>query len=145
MTQSTPEVYTRAQKSPVVDKDVDVGRGGLTRVEDEGRRAKYLTRGAPVSDMSLERPAYALTAGELGLIVARAVGEAMGRSQELLVDKQVLAQRLGCSASHIDHLRKRGLPTVRIGQAVRFEPERVLEWLRTQSSPDNDTDHDSEG
>lgn len=94
---------------------------------DERERAKYLTNGGP------PKPAFALTEEELLALMRRAVGDAMERSQQLLVDKQGLAQRLDCSAGHIDVLRKRGLPTVMVGQAVRFEPPAVLAWLREQS------------
>lgn len=93
-------------------------------------RAKYLTHGsAPV----MGKPAFSLTEEELDAMIERATGRALERSQQLLVDKQGLAQRLCCSAGHIDVLRKRGLPTVMVGQAVRFEPPAVLAWLREQS------------
>jgi phage terminase Nu1 subunit (DNA packaging protein) len=48
----------------------------------------------------------------------------------LLVDRNTLAQQLGCSLSHIDHMRKRGMPELKVGEVVRFEPQAVLDWIR---------------
>jgi hypothetical protein len=92
-------------------------------------RAKPLREAAAANDTGA---AFTLTRSELAALVAAAVGEALekGAGAPLLVDKQALAQRLGCSPAHIDALRKRGLPVVMVGQLVRFEPERVVEWLR---------------
>lgn len=75
-----------------------------------------------------------LTRGELEALVGRAVSAALylRNTDPVLVDKQDLARQLGCSAAHIDHLRKKGLPTVPVGKVVRFEPAKVLEWLRDQ-------------
>lgn len=62
--------------------------------------------------------------------VSNALARARGASAQLLVDRQTLARRLSCSAAHIDHLRKKGLPVVWVGEALRFDPAAVLEWLR---------------
>jgi hypothetical protein len=70
-----------------------------------------------------------IPAAQLYELIQRAVNQARTESP-VLVDKQDLARQLGCSAAHIDHLRKRGLPTVQVGQVVRFEPGKVLDWLR---------------
>jgi hypothetical protein len=78
-------------------------------------------------------PAFTVTRAELIGIVRAAVRQELS-ARALLVDKQLLAQQLDCSSAHIDHLRKRGLPVVKVGQSVRFETDKVLEWLRTQSS-----------
>ncbi len=77
-------------------------------------------------------PAFTLTTAALTALVSEAVQGALEahRQAPLLVDKQVLAKRLACSAAHVDNLRKRGLPVVMVGDAVRFEPAAVLEWLR---------------
>jgi hypothetical protein len=56
------------------------------------------------------------------------------QSAPLLVDKQTLARLLTCSAGHIDNLRKKGLPFVPVGDAVRFDPAEVLAWLKKQGS-----------
>lgn len=93
-------------------------------------RAKYLTAG---SAPTMAKPAFALTEDELTAVVRKAVGQVLGEPRELLVDKQGLARCLNCSAAHIDVLRKRGLPTVPVGQLVRFEPAAVLAWLRKQT------------
>lgn len=78
-------------------------------------------------------PAFTMSRAEFQALVGSAVQQAMlSTSAPLLVDKQDLARQLGCSPAHIDHLRKRGLPTVPVGKVVRFEPAKVLEWLRAQ-------------
>lgn len=111
----------------------ELGRGGR---EGEGR-PKYLKMGegpgvgvgaaAPVNDNA---PAFTVTRGELWAIVAAAVERAMGAASALVVDRQGIARLLGCSPAHIDALRKQGLPTLMVGQAVRFEPAAVIGWLR---------------
>lgn len=85
-----------------------------------------------------ERLAVTLTVGELRQLVTDAAREAVaGRSgASLLVDKQDLAQQIGVSASQIDRLRKLGLPSVKVGESVRFEPAKVLDWLREQKGAD---------
>lgn len=78
-----------------------------------------------------------MQADELEKLVEGAVRRAL-ESCSSLVDKQALAQRLGCSPSHVDALRKRGLPTVTVSpKVVRFETDKVVAWLAAQS-PDND-------
>ena len=77
-------------------------------------------------------PAFTLTRAELEALVNRAVSAALylRSSTPMLVDKQGLAQLLSCSPTHVDHLRKQGLPSKKVGNLVRFEPAKVLEWLR---------------
>lgn len=80
-----------------------------------------------------------MTRGELALLLREAALETVRQLppellQAALVDKQGMAARLMCSASHIDLMRKRGLPTVLVGQAVRFEPAAVIAWLREHSA-----------
>lgn len=70
------------------------------------------------------------SAESLRALIASALEDALGKGSQLLIDKQMLAHRLSCSASHIDHLRKHGLPWVRVGDAVRFDPAAVIDWLR---------------
>lgn len=72
-----------------------------------------------------------LPSSELGLLIEKAVLKALKAANDnQLVDKQDLAKQLGVSASHIDHLRKRGMPVVKVGAMVRFEPAKVVAWLR---------------
>lgn len=77
-------------------------------------------------------PLFTMTRAELESLVGKAVSAALYlRSTEpVLVDKQALAQLLSCSPTHVDHLRKKGMPTIRLGGVVRFEPAKVLSWLR---------------
>ena len=49
-----------------------------------------------------------------------------------LLDRNGLARALSCSVGHVDILRKRGLPTVMLGDAPRFDLAQCLEWLRSQ-------------
>lgn len=104
----------------------EVGRG-----EGGCVRPKYLTRGAAPGAAS---PVVTLTVGELEALVERAARAAVERGAELLVDREGLARRLGCSASHIDALRKKGLPTVMVGAAVRFDACDVVAWLKASGS-----------
>ena len=81
-------------------------------------------------------PAFTLTRVELEALVARAVRIALEATPAAsLVDKQDMARQLGCSPRHLDHLRKRGLPAVPVGHVVRFEPAKVIAWLKAQEVP----------
>ena len=40
-----------------------------------------------------------------------------------------VASFLGCTERNIYILRKKGLPSIYVGGLVRFDPERVREWL----------------
>ena len=125
-------------------RDVTLGRDGesgmQTRRAGEGgsgsgeTRAQKVVAGTADNDNA---PIVMMTRGELRALVAAAAAEAT-RQVPLLVDKQQLARQLGCSAPHIDHLRKQGLPWVPVGQAVRFEPAAVVDWLRQRGAPHND-------
>lgn len=35
-----------------------------------------------------------------------------------------------CSVRHVGHLRQMGLPCLKIGHMVRFEPQRVIAWMQ---------------
>lgn len=79
-----------------------------------------------------------LPAEEMEKLVEGAVKKALAQSGGL-VDKQELAQKLGCSPKHVDFLRGQGLPTVHVSpKVVRFELARVIEWLAARG-PANDT------
>ncbi len=108
--------------------------------EAEGRkRPKYLKLGegsgvgapAPGNDNA---PAFTVTRGELAGLVRQAVEaalEALGAQKPpALLDREGLAAALGCSSSLIDKLRRRGMPTVKLGDSPRFELERCLGWIR---------------
>jgi hypothetical protein len=52
-----------------------------------------------------------------------------------LLDRRQLAQALGVCADSVDRLRREsGFPELRVGDAPRFELDRVLEYLRGKSS-----------
>ena len=59
------------------------------------------------------------------------------KSQKLLVDSDELAELLSVSKSTIVSLRKKGMPTVRIGDSVRFEPEVALHFIKNLKSKSN--------
>ena len=51
-----------------------------------------------------------------------------------LLDRRALATALDVSLAAVDRLRNEpNFPEVRIGDAPRFEIDRVLEWLRARS------------
>jgi excisionase family DNA binding protein len=56
-----------------------------------------------------------------------------------------LARFLGCTERHIYQLRERGLPTIRLGTLVRFNPAEALSWLQRQGKtsklPSESGDH----
>ena len=81
-------------------------------------------------------PAFTLTRAELESLVNRAVSAALYLRGDgpTLVGKQDLARQIGVSASQIDRLRKLGLPSVKVGESVRFEPAKVVAWLKGQES-----------
>jgi hypothetical protein len=111
---------------------IDNGSNGIG-VAKAASGAKPLRMDAADNDVA---PAFTLSRQELGELVQVAVQAALAAQapKALLVDKQILAHLLGCSAAHIDGLRKQGLPTVMVGMNVRFEPEDVLAWLRGRKS-----------
>jgi len=51
------------------------------------------------------------------------------KSQKLLIDSDELADQLSVSKSTIVKLRKQGMPVVKIGDAVRFDPKAVMRFL----------------
>ncbi|WP_339695875.1 helix-turn-helix domain-containing protein [uncultured Marixanthomonas sp.] len=61
------------------------------------------------------------------------------KGQKLLVDSDELAKQLMVSKSTIVKLRKQGLPTIRIGDSVRFDPEDVLLFINNsfKNKPDD--------
>ncbi len=79
-------------------------------------------------------PVFTLTRTQLEALVTRALQAALAQGiiGPVLIDKQDMARQLGCSPAHLDHLRKRGLPVVKVGAVIRFEPALVLDWLRAQ-------------
>lgn len=75
-----------------------------------------------------------IPAEQLRELVSEAVEAALAAhdGKPALLDRAGLARALSCSASHIDSLRRAGLPELRLGDAPRFELARCLEWLRNQ-------------
>jgi hypothetical protein len=100
-------------------------------------RAKYLSRPDTANDLG-NVLAFTLTVEQFATIVKGAVAQAMADSAEgsgpapLLLNRNGIAKALGCSASQIDRLRQRGLPTQRFGDCPRFDLEAVRQWIREQ-------------
>jgi len=67
--------------------------------------------------------------------VAEAIAEHVAEPAPRLVDRRGLAQALGCCVDTVDRLRREGAPELTVGDAPRFEIDRVLEWIRTRSTP----------
>ena len=87
----------------------------------------------PANDNADQAPVYTLTRAQLEELIAKAVCQAFDRGigGPVLIDKQDMARQLGCSPSSLDRLRREGLPSVQLAkQVVRFEPAKVIEWLR---------------
>jgi hypothetical protein len=92
-----------------------------------------MTGRTPANDN--EGPAFTLTVSQLEELIAKAICVAADKGiiggGIVLLDKQELARALSCSPSSVDRLRRLGMPTVRLAsQVVRFEPAKVIEWLR---------------
>lgn len=104
--------------------------------------------GEPKSDAKSDgAAAFTLTAGELRALVAAAVRDALkaGGGEPLLLDRHALGRALGCSAVHVDAMRRKGLPVIMMGQLVRFNRAHVLTWLEQQSGGQRTPDeHDDE-
>lgn len=54
------------------------------------------------------------------------------KGQKLLVDSDELASQLMVSKSTIVKLRKEGLPTIRLGDSVRFDPNAVMYFINAK-------------
>jgi hypothetical protein len=72
---------------------------------------------------------------DLKQLVSDAVAEALAAhdGKPALLDRNALAKALTCSPSHVDNLRKQGLPTVLLGDSPRFILADVLAWLPVKS------------
>lgn len=74
----------------------------------------------------------ALSQEELARVVRESVETALSEHSgaPALLDRNGLARALTCSPGHVDNLRKKGMPTVWVGESPRFELAEVLAWLR---------------
>ena len=50
------------------------------------------------------------------------------------IDKKEAARMLSCSVRLIDYLRKDGLPLIRLGSKVIFDPKDILRWCRQRKT-----------
>ena len=67
------------------------------------------------------------------------------KGQKLLVDSDELASQLMVSKSTIVQLRKQGLPVIRIGNSVRFDPEAVMHFINQKFIYNANTKEPNEG
>ena len=52
---------------------------------------------------------------------------------QVLINKKEIAQKTGMSITSIDRLMTKGLPYYKLGKSVRFEYDKVLEWIKKQN------------
>jgi excisionase family DNA binding protein len=55
-----------------------------------------------------------------------------GQHVDPMITKRDLAERLGISQRWIEYRMTDGLPFVRMGRAVRFQPTQVMSWIASQ-------------
>jgi excisionase family DNA binding protein len=53
--------------------------------------------------------------------------------ERVLVNKEELAAALTVSRSFVDKQLAKGMPCVRLGSAVRFEPDAVVAWFKERA------------
>jgi hypothetical protein len=89
---------------------------------------------SPLVTDDYTRPAFTISVDELRAIVRDEVATVHVREREAprLLDRRGLAVALGCCVDTVDRLRREGCPEVVIGDAPRFELDRVLSWLRAR-------------
>lgn len=68
------------------------------------------------------------------IVTDRVVRTIESTRQPTLLDRVAIAEQLDISLPTLDRLRKEGCPFVMIGDAPRFEVDRVLEWLRSRAT-----------
>ncbi len=51
-----------------------------------------------------------------------------------LLTTKDLSRFLGCSERQIPRLQAEGMPAIRVGKLVRFNPSRVIDWLDYRDS-----------
>jgi hypothetical protein len=66
--------------------------------------------------------------------IRAAVSETTGQPDpnSRLLDRERLAERLCCSISTVDQLRRDGMPCLYVGDSPRFVYEAVLAWMSEQ-------------
>ncbi len=95
----------------------------------EYARAKYINA-RPANDVSADRSMVLLSLNQVLEAVDNAVRNAIGDSVPRLLDREKLAERLCCSVSTIDMLRReKGMPHIKVGESPRFVYEDVIRWL----------------
>jgi hypothetical protein len=77
-------------------------------------------------------PALDAIAEAIGDRVAERQAQQAGTRRPHLLDRRELAAHLGVCVDVVDRLRREGCPDLMVGDSVRFELDRVLEWLRVR-------------
>ena len=111
-------------------------------VDTGGKRPDYLTHSSRESSRQ-ERAAndggglVLVRLDELLEAIRDAVTEAQGGTKSpRLLDKSGLAERLGCSVSTVDKMRRAGLPCLYAGESPRFLFDSVIAWMNEQRAPE---------
>lgn len=95
-------------------------------------------RSAPTGgEMDGTRLAVTLTVDQLRELVRDIVAEALidlrpDTSGPATLSGAQMAERIGVSRTTMHSLRVEGCPAIRVGDAYRYEPDRVLTWLRSR-------------
>jgi hypothetical protein len=83
---------------------------------------------------------YQISGDDLHAVIRDAVAEALAElrasatSGPKLLDRKGIGTVLGVSACTVDRLRREGLPSVRVGDVDKYEPDACLEWLRSRKA-----------
>lgn len=67
-------------------------------------------------------------------VVAEVIAEREPPDAPALLDRRAMASMLGVGVDTLDKLRREGLPEIRVGDAPRFHPPDVLEWLKSRGA-----------
>lgn len=97
---------------------------------DEQVRAKYINARPANDTTAADRSMVLLSLNQVLEAVDNAVRNAVGDSVPRLLNREQLAERLSCSASTVDMLRReKGMPHIKLGDSPRFVYEDVVAWL----------------
>jgi hypothetical protein len=94
-----------------------------------------LGQGVPrLSQASLDALVAGLAEHVAAAVIERLVPLLERPQAPALLDRRGIAMALNCGLDTIDKLRAEGMPSLRVGDAPRFELEAVLRWLRERGS-----------
>jgi hypothetical protein len=105
-------------------------RQALVRASREGagKQPRSASEGSYGAGLTLAGLVAGLAAAVADELEARRLVEPPERPA--LLDRRKLGQALGIGVDVVDRLRREGCPEITVGDAPRFDLERVLIWLR---------------